>query len=270
MKVYLSRLGQRLPKYVSAMGPVQGLRYALLKAGEKLRIAPAETNVRARCLAHRLHVRLHGSSDPLVFEQICVERELDFLDLVSGPVRLIVDLGANIGCSSSFFLSAFPDASLLAVEPDPANAELCRRNLREWGPRATVVTGAVWHTSGALVLSRGTFGDGREWASQVHAARPGEAPDLIAYSVPDLLAELPVRQIDLLKIDIEGSELALFAQNSEQWLGSVRNICIELHGRECEAAFFRALSGFDYQTSRVGEHLLCLNLTPRPKTTDIG
>ena len=39
---------------------------------------------------------------------------------------------------------------------------ICRRNLAPYGERARVITGAAWHTSGRLVLSRGTFGDGRE------------------------------------------------------------------------------------------------------------
>ncbi|HEY1809236.1 MAG TPA: FkbM family methyltransferase [Acidobacteriaceae bacterium] len=112
----------------------------------------------------------------------------------------------------------------------------------------------------AAVLSRN---HGREWAVQVRKAKPGEKADVTAYSVPDLLKASHFQQIELLKIDIEGSELALFSGNPEPWLGLVRNICIELHGAECETAFLEALKDFQYETSRLGEHLLCLNLSSK-------
>ncbi|HZZ39246.1 MAG TPA: FkbM family methyltransferase [Acidobacteriaceae bacterium] len=175
-------------------------------------------------------------------------------------VRLILDLGANIECASAYFLSAFPDASVIAVEPDPENTARCRDNLRPYGDRVSVIRGAVWHSGGELVLSRE---HGKEWAVQVRQAKPGENADTIAYSVPDLLKTSHLQQIDLLKIDIEGSELALFSRNTEPWLGTVKNICVELHGTECESVFLKALENFQYEASRLGEHLLCLNLSSK-------
>ena len=124
-----------------------------------------------------------------------------------------------------------------------------------------MVVGAVWPRPGGLVLSRGTFGDGKEWATEVRQAADGETPDVTAWDIPSLLALCPSQSIDLLKVDIEGSEKALFSAATERWLPHVRNICIELHGPESERVFRNALEDYDYECVRSdGEHTLCLNL----------
>lgn len=211
-------------------------------------------------LQHPVNVRLQGSSDADVFRQICMERELEFSRFMKAPFDLIFDLGANVGYASAWFLTLYPQAELIAVEPDPGNAEMCRANLSSYGSRVKVIEGAVWHTRDSLVLSRGTFGDGREWATQVRIANPGEKADVEAWDISSLLEKCVHKRVDLLKIDIEGSEISLFSCGSADWLHRVRNICIELHGTASEKAFFSALKDFDFECSRSGEYTLCLNI----------
>jgi len=67
---------------------------------------------------------------------------------------------------------------------------------------------------------------------------------------------------DLLKVDIERAELEIFGETAKAWLPRVRNICIELHGADCEDAFFSALAGFDYELERSGELTICRNIRP--------
>ena len=43
-------------------------------------------------------------------------------------VSLVLDLGANVGYSSAYFLSCFPEARVVAVEPDEQNMAICRTN----------------------------------------------------------------------------------------------------------------------------------------------
>ena len=70
-----------------------------------------------------------------------------------------------------------------------------------------------------------------------------------------------VDMVDILKIDIEGSELDLFSKNYESWLGKVKNIAIEIHDKESEKAFFNALSDFDYQLEFSGELTVCKQIS---------
>jgi FkbM family methyltransferase len=217
--------------------------------------------IKPRQTLHPVVARLRGSSDMDAFSQIFAWEEYACLRSVPSP-RWIVDLGANVGYSSAYFLSCFPGARVIAVEPDPENLDFCRRNLAPYGSRVQVVPGAVWSSRTRLALSRGTFRDGREWATQVSAVADPEAP-VEGYDMPSILEMIGGGRIDILKVDIEGSELDVFSHHSSSWLSAVGNICIELHGADCERVFFEALSGFDYVLQRSGELTVCMNLRPR-------
>ena len=122
--------------------------------------------------------------------------------------------------------------------------------------------GAVWSTPAMLRLVRGKFHDGREWATQVDEMIQGERPSagIQAWDVGSLIDMSGETMVDLLKIDIERAELSVFGESAGSWLHRVRNICIELHGKDCEEVFFNALKNFDYELGRKGELTVCRNL----------
>ena len=78
----------------------------------------------------------------------------------------MLDLGANAGFSSAYFLSVFPKARIVAVEPDERNLAICRANLAPYGDRVLLLHGAAWSRIATLRLLKGT-GDGLECATQV-------------------------------------------------------------------------------------------------------
>jgi FkbM family methyltransferase len=218
--------------------------------------------IKPRQAQHPVVARLRVSSDMGIFRQIFARDAYACLRSVSSP-RWILDLGANVGYSSAYFLSCFPTARVIAVEPDPDNYEICCLNLHQYGKRARVVPGAAWSTRSRLVLSRGTLGVGRECARQVFAGADREA-SVEGYDIPSLLEMTGGERVDILKVDIEQSELDLFGNHSLSWLRAIGNICIELHGADCKKVFFEALRDFDYALQRSGELTVCLNLRPRP------
>jgi FkbM family methyltransferase len=221
---------------------------------------PAELKIKPRWAKHPVVVRLGGSSDLSVFFQIFIFEEYACMRDIPSP-GLIVDLGANVGYASAYFLNYFPNARIVSVEPDPSNFEQCRSNLAPYGDRAQVVLGAAWSKRSRLVLSRGTFGDGLDWAIQVHESEGKEDMATVdAWDVPSLMQLAGGDSIDLLKVDIEGSETEIFDSGSLSWLPKIRNICIELHGPDCEKVFFDALQDFDYDLARSGELTITRNL----------
>ena len=119
---------------------------------------------------------------------------------------------------------------------------MLRRNMQPYGDRASLRHAGVWSHPADLVVCRNAFRDGGAWATQVRECGDGEAADVRATDIATLLAESGCDVIDILKIDIERSELAVFARNFEPWLGRVRNLVIELHDEECHRVFFQALS----------------------------
>jgi FkbM family methyltransferase len=224
---------------------------------------PATISLKPRQARYPVAARLGASSDMTVFQQVFQHEEYGCVRDITPAPELIFDLGANVGYSSAYFLTCFPHARLVAVEPDPANFDLCRKNLAPYGQRARVVCGAVWSKRCRLELSR-QFGDGLEWAIQVReSSGPGAESEVEAWDIPSLLQLVGEDRVGLLKVDVERSELEIFGSGSQSWLPKVRNVCIELHGEDCRQTFFAALRGFEYERGRSGELTTCWNLRPR-------
>ena len=197
-----------------------------------------------------------GTSDLLCFRQVFVRDEYGpVLDNVRDP-KLIVDCGANIGLTSAVLAHRFPNAKIIAVEPDEANYHLATRNLEQYGSRITLLKAAIWsHACGMQMIPSSV--EGSYWGQRVAETSDGAVRGI---DIPGLLEFAKADRIDLLKIDIEGAEKQLFSEGAGRWLAYVDNIVIELHGPECEQAVNRALEGFRFRTETSGELKLFLNI----------
>ncbi len=78
-----------------------------------------------------------------------------------------------------------------------------------------------------------------------------------------LLRESGFEKIDILKIDIEGAERELFADNPSVWLDRVENLFIELHGEEAERIFNKAMSEYEFERGVDRETVYCRNIKRR-------
>lgn len=145
---------------------------------------------------------------------------------LSAPPKLIVDAGANIGCTALFFANAYPSTKIVAVEPDSANAALARKNCA-FHPNVNIVQGAVWNEPKMLEIENPT---GESWAFRMRERSLEETSEGIRGYTIDELSE--GENIDILKVDIEGGETRLFSKQTS-WLSRVRMMLIEVHGREC-------------------------------------
>ena len=256
-------LSRKLFRYVKLMGVSQGLRWLAIRVGDRFNLVAGVRRMRKVPGAqHPVIMRVGGSSDPQVFDQLFIDADLAGVIGRVREARVIVDLGANVGYSSVVFLNAFPDVFVLAVEPDPQNAAICAGNLAPYGDRARLVEAAVWSAPGRLKLVRGEFRDGKEWTTQVRPVQLGEVADVEALDMPSLLNMCPRSVVDILKMDIEGAEAMLFGQGAERWLRCVRNLCVEIHSAEAATIVERALQGFQPEVQRSGEYSVYLNLAP--------
>lgn len=200
-----------------------------------------------------------NTTDILVFDQIFVEREYQSLDHLKHP-EVIVDCGANVGYSSAYFLSRFPKARLLAIEPDNDNFEVLALNLAPFGNRAQAMKAAVWSHCAQLTLDESTFRDGAEWSRQVRECRPGER-GFGAIDIGTLLEENHIARVSLLKMDIEGAEAVVFSCNFQSWIDRIDNIAIELHDDspfgDARGAFRSAIEGRGFRIYQAGELTIC-------------
>ncbi len=219
----------------------------------------------AKTAAHPVFVRA-GTSDPVVFRQIFIEREYAPLDGLVAP-ELVIDCGANVGYSSVYFLSRFPSCRLVAVEPDPANFASLVRNLAAFGPRATAVRAGVWSRPARLAIRPGGYRGDAHWARQVVETAADDPAGFDAVDLPTLLARSGAARISLLKMDIEGAEAEVFAGDCAGVLAVVDALAIELHDDTvfgpATPVFDRAVAGLPFARSRSGE-LTVLVRTDRP------
>ena len=188
-----------------------------------------------------------NGSDAYVFGQIFAYREYRCIDDVRDP-KLIIDCGANIGCSSVYFLNRFPDATVICIEPDPDNFLIMETNLELYKARVRAIRSAIWSRTTSLVL-----GDGQAWARKVKEDTCGAGTAVPAIDIGSLLETSGFDRISLLKIDIEGSEKEVFATNYQSWLAKTDTLVIELHGPECTSIVEGALSGQGFAMSHCDE-----------------
>jgi len=205
---------------------------------------------------HPLTIRT-ADTDPVVVRQVLALEEYRPVSSLDN-VRLIVDCGANIGVTAYYFLHCYPKGTVIAIEPDERNYELCQRNLAAFGGRAIVLRGALWSERRPLRITPDSRTRG-SWAFRVEPASPANA-DVDGLTIPDILDRAGLHgPIDLLKVDIEGAEQEVFRQ-SPPWLGVVRHICIELHSAAARTTFVRALSQYHYALENSGESTIVRNL----------
>jgi FkbM family methyltransferase len=250
---FLTRVADKFLDAVE-LGPSFALRHCSYAIGR----ASHQANV------HGFNVHLRRrSADAVMFRQIFRKGDWDFRRFPqasrvwsaysaicrSGERPLIIDAGANIGAASLWLAEQFPEAHVIAVEPDPTNARMCRLNTKDV-PRIQVHEGAIGAHSGRVALANPVGS-----ADAVRTARTEEGA-VPVFTVQELCEN---GQLFLIKIDIEGFESDLFSENTD-WLDSVSMVMFEPHdwmlpGRFSSRAFQQAMSRHAFEVLIKGENL---------------
>jgi FkbM family methyltransferase len=204
-----------------------------------------------------------GTTDLAVFNTTYRTEQYNY-DFIKPP-KVIVDAGAYTGLSAAYFATKYPEATVIAIEPDPSNFDLLVRNTSGLA-NVHPVRAALWSNNGLVELTDPGKGN---WAFRVadigdsRSVTPGSGKaglsQIAAVTVLDLMNEYGLSYIDLLKLDIEGSEKEVLA-GSAPWIEHVGAICIELHDRfkpGCSREFYRAANGFPIELRR-GETIMVM------------
>ena len=129
------------------------------------------------------------------------------------PRATVIDLGSHIGAFAVLAAHLHPDLTVHAYEPSSENVRLLHENLKLNAADARVVVhrAAASERDGraSLLLSAST--DAFHVVSG--AIRPGDRDEAFEYvqtrSLASIVRESGVERVDLLKMDIEGSEYAV-------------------------------------------------------------
>ncbi len=189
------------------------------------------------------------TSDIPAYDQVYVSREYDFA--VSRHPKVIMDAGANIGLASIYFANRYPDSQIIAVEPEASNFELLKTNVTPYR-NVIPLQAALWNKDEEINLvdpGMGKWGfmtQARDGSEEVQGVTVHKTRGL---TVDTIMRKQKIERIDILKIDIEGSEREVFS-NSSPWIEKVDALIIELHERikpGCCHNFYTASKGFDDQ-----------------------
>jgi FkbM family methyltransferase len=193
------------------------------------------------------------------------------------PGGVVIDAGANIGLSTLFFHQECPDQRFLCYEPAPAPFAALQRNVEMHGIAATCRKVALGAEPGMAVMTyypeitamSGLHGDPSRDASITRTVMKNsgfkdrnidqlvpreyktELVEIEVRTLSDEVREAGLDRIDLLKIDVEKSELDVLAGIDQSTWELVRQVAVEVHdvddalARVCACLDSR---GFDVQT----------------------
>ncbi len=194
---------------------------------------------------HRCRVRtpvgihaptLHSSHDMLTVNEVFCRQDYRS----PADLGVAVDVGANIGIASLYFLTRNASSRVYAFEPDPRNVERLRANLAGYAARLRLEAVAVGTADGDAIF--GAEPSGR------YGALVGSDPEPDGYArtefpvrvraMESIIGEVLAREerIDVLKVDTEGSESELVGAISPEHLARISTIYYEtneptpLHG----------------------------------------
>jgi FkbM family methyltransferase len=183
----------------------------------------------------KVHIR-KNSSDIGVMYQVIIKNQYgavsDLIKKMQGKsIRTIIDGGANIGLATLHFKKNFPAAHVIALEPDESNYKMFIKNIHCNELKGiTPLKAGLWKSRKQLRVIR-NIGDGREWAFGVEETQVEDKDTVTGYGIMDLVNDNGWDTIDLLKIDIEGSERFLFEEDRavSEFLSRTRFLAIEIH-----------------------------------------
>jgi FkbM family methyltransferase len=136
------------------------------------------------------------------------------------PQPFIIVGGANIGVSVAYFKSKYPDAHVVAFEPDPAAFAAMKANVESRGYRdVKLVRGALAATDG-----RASFASEGSYAGRI--AHEGDIANEMVETVR--LRPYIDRHVDLLKLNIEGAETEVLLDCADL-LHHIERIALEYH-----------------------------------------
>lgn len=160
-----------------------------------------------------------------IFYQIFIAEELLF-DF-KGDINTIMDCGANIGLSTLYFRRKFPAAKIISIEPENNNYALLQKNTGGYSDIICINTG-VYGSDCNLVLV--DIGEGEASYRVMESAGHYKVIDNISCrGIDSLVNEYNLTGINILKMDIEGSEYACMFSSQIDWLKKTNYLLIEIH-----------------------------------------
>jgi FkbM family methyltransferase len=229
---------------------------AALAVYSKLKTKKLE-GIKVNNLQHPFKMR-NNPYDYATFEEVILQQTynvpLNFLP------QNIIDGGGNIGLTACYFATKYPGANIVSVEPDDDNFNVLSDNIKHYSNISAIKAG-IWNKSAHLKITNTTAGNNAFTIEETDT--PG-AETLEAFSITAIMEKMKWSCIDILKLDIEGSEKEVFSAGFENWIPKTKVIIIELHDAMkpgCSRAVFAAVNKYNFSFNIKGENIIFTNLS---------
>lgn len=172
------------------------------------------------------------------------------------PIKLaenstIVDLGANVGYTMAHFAYLFPKSSIYGVEMNYENFLFAKKNLEPLSDQCVLIHSAIWHENGFVL-----YGGDKEWGySIVRNDNVDDKKQAPAKTLDVLFEENNIREVDYLKMDIEGAEKSVL-EKPEKWIDRVKSMKIEIHPPATYDGCKEILERFSFSCSKDADSTL--------------
>lgn len=213
------------------------------------------SNLQTGNLAQPFNLR-NNPFDYATFEEVILNEAYN-IPLSFAP-KYIIDGGGNIGLTACFLATKFPKATIVTIEPDTENYNLLQLNCKPYTNIHTLQCG-IWKSDTHLKIENTHVGNNAFTVTETNEAG---ADTIKALTVLSVMEQFNMPHIDVLKLDIEGSEKEVFEENFEKWLPLTKVLIIELHDemkKGCSRAVFNAVSKYDFSFDTKGENIIFTN-----------
>jgi FkbM family methyltransferase len=192
-------------------------------------------------------------SDIWELKDVLLDKEYAPLDL--HDPKIIIELGSNIGISTVYLATQYPNARILTTEPNPFLASQLAANISAC-KNIDLHTFALAAHDGPIPLYVGTSSLG----SSLERKAGQEAVSVEGVSADRLLERLGIEHADLIKFDIEGAEQYLFRsfaglESIDAYLGEVHYDRMPITKEEVRETF-RAYRISSYSAGRADREIL--------------
>lgn len=159
------------------------------------------------------------------YNEIFIKHNYQFKPAGTRP--FIIDCGANIGVSVLYFKKLYPDAEIIAFEPDKNIFPVLSSNIAasQNATHITLVNKGVWNKESAVNF----FSEGADGGAILHPGNDSPSNNDQMQEIQTVsLKNYLNRKVDFLKIDIEGAECTVI-EDCGSYLQNAECIFIEYH-----------------------------------------
>ncbi len=165
---------------------------------------------------------------------------------------LVIDCGANIGLSVIYFKQLYPNAKIIAFEPDKKIFDYLKFNINSFEFQdITLINKGLWKDKTTLKF----FSEGADGGRITDKNNNENIIEIETVKLSHYLNN--ETQIDFLKLDIEGAETQVLLE-CEAYLSQVKNIFIEYHSFSQQKQTLSTIlsilenNGFRYYIEHIG------------------